>query len=305
MSEAHSVKNMKGILTDVTLCIGCERCIEACVRVNKLPDELPKPRVTVGDGLSSRRLTTILHVPGSRYTVRKQCMHCLEPACAAACLVGAFKKRPDGPVTYAGVKCIGCRYCMLACPFNVPRYEWDKLLPYVRKCKMNEECRVESGLPACVDACPTQSTIFGNREELIKEARRRIADNPDKYLDHIFGEHEFGGTSVMFLVPKDKGLEIGRQLGFRTPDDLARIAQANLVEGSIPKMVDPWVKLTPIWAGSIFTGLWGVWLFRRRSLLMNAKHDPEDEGAAPSPKTAGIDQVRQHGSRKGKGGGHE
>ena len=301
MTEALSTANMKGILTDVTLCIGCERCVEGCTQVNKLPDELPKKRLYLGDGLSGRRLTTILRIPGTRETVRKHCLHCLEPACAAACLVGAFTKRPDGPVVYDASKCIGCRYCMLACPFNIPRYEWESLLPYVRKCKMNEECRVEGGMPVCVSACPTGATIFGNRDDLIKEARRRFKAKPGKYLEHIYGEHEFGGTSVLFI----SDVPIGKLLGFPAEDELQKIAQPNLAESSIPRMNEPWVKFTPVWAAGIFTGLWGVWLLRRRSLLMKggpADHGPH--GAAPAPVTAGIDQVCQEKpSRPDEAGG--
>ena len=210
----------KGILTDVTKCIGCERCVEACVQVNKLPAD-PPAHFKAGDGLSGSRFTSIVKIPGKGpedwRMVRRQCMHCLDPACQAACLVGAFEKMPDGPVVYDPVKCIGCRYCMLACPFTIPRYEYDKQLPYVKKCKMNEDCRVEGGMPACVSACPTGATIFGPRKLLIEEARRRIAAEPGKYVNHIYGEQEFGGTSVIYIsdVPLNDPLDIPTKEGVR------------------------------------------------------------------------------------------
>ena len=127
-------------------------------------------------------------------------------ACAAACLVGAFHKTADGAVRYDDSKCIGCRYCMLACPFGIPRYQYNELLPYVAKCRMDDRCRVDGGAPACISACPTGATIFGNRQELIEEARRRFKKYPSRYFnDHIWGEKEFGGTSVMYIGDVDLG----------------------------------------------------------------------------------------------------
>jgi formate dehydrogenase iron-sulfur subunit len=306
MSEGHSdTSKMMGILTDVTKCIGCERCVEACSRQNKMPPEMPF-HTSKGDGLSGRRLTAILKGPNGR-TVRKQCLHCMEPSCASACLVGAFTKRPDGPVVYDASKCIGCRYCMLACPFMVPRYDWDNPTPYIRKCKMNEDCRVEGGMPACVSACPTGATIFGNRDDLIKEARRRIKDAPKareewqkqpakkkgeepppQYIDHIWGEHEVGGTSVLYI----SDVPLSDLLRFPKDEELQKMDLSLLDTKSVPTLSRFWVELTPFWAGAIFTGLWGAWFIRRRQLLMSG-HLPHDHGAgaAPSPGAAGIDEV--------------
>ncbi|MBU3917725.1 4Fe-4S dicluster domain-containing protein, partial [bacterium] len=170
MSSApvSDTSKMKGILTDVTKCIGCERCVEGCVRKNKLPRDF-LAHFKGKDKLSANRFTAIEKIPGKKEgtwrMVRRQCMHCLEPSCQAACLVGALVKTPDGAVTYDASKCIGCRYCMLACPFSIPRYQYDKPLPYVRKCKMDETCRVKGGRPACTSACPTGATIFGTRDD--------------------------------------------------------------------------------------------------------------------------------------------
>ncbi len=298
MSKARSRETkMKGILTDVTKCIGCERCVQACNQVNKLPPDLPT-RFKVGDGLSNNRLTSIVRVPGTSRTVRKQCLHCIEPSCASACLVGAFHKREDGPVVYEESECIGCRYCMLACPFMIPRYEWDKTIPYVRKCKMDEECRVEGGMPACVSACPTGATIFGDRDELIKEARRRIKEKPGLYIDHIWGEHEFGGTSVLYI----SDVPLGEVLRIPSKEELAKRAVPELATGSIPHMNHSWVMVTPFQFGIVFSGLFGIWVIRRRSQLQG----PHDRGGpgAPEPGAAGLDEVCQEepSEQKNEGG---
>lgn len=273
---------MKGMLTDVTKCIGCQRCVESCVRQNKLPREFLS-RFTSGDGLSANRFTAIVKTrdpeTGKWHMVRRHCMHCLDPGCAAACLVGAFSKTPDGAVTYDADMCIGCRYCMLACPFSIPRYEYNKPLPYVRKCKMNDECRVEGGKPACVAACPTGATIFGTRDELLRIARKRIQDNPDRYIDHIYGEKEFGGTSVMYI----SSIPIGDVLQIPTKKEFEQMRLPQLAHKSVPKMVEPWVWVTPVQFVTVSAGLAGIWLFRRRSRLMNQK-DETKAGSESSGK---------------------
>lgn len=269
--------NMKGILTDVTKCIGCERCVEACVTRNKLPDDLPA-KFKADDGLSGNRFTSIVKTPGTERApggkrpendrwVRRQCMHCIEPSCQSACLVGALEKRADGPVVYHADKCIGCRYCMLACPFMIPRYEYDKQLPYVRKCKMNEDCRMPGGMPACTSICPTGATIFGTRKSLIKEAKRRIAENPGKYVNHIYGEHEFGGTSVMYI----SDVSLSKTLMMPTKDEFEKLAVPSLVDDSIPNLLHKWVLVTPFQFVGVACALTGIWFFRRRSKIMNEK----------------------------------
>lgn len=275
---------MKGMLTDVTKCIGCERCVEACVKVNKLPrDFLAHFKGT--DGLSGNRFTAIekmqVEKTGKWRMVRRHCMHCLEPSCMAACLVGAFTKHPDGAVVYDADKCIGCRYCMLACPFTIPRYNYDQPLPYIQKCKMNEECRVKGGKPACVSACPTGATVFGRRDELLKEARKRIREHPDRYIDHIYGEHEFGGTSVMYI----SDVPIGDIIEMPTKEEFEQMRLSRLTEESVPSMVEPWVFVTPVQFVTVSAGLAAIWLFRRRSLLMNKKSDDNESESAEKEGT--------------------
>lgn len=146
--------------------------------------------------------------------VKANCLHCNEPACVSACLVGAFSKQPDGAVTYDAWKCMGCRYCMVACPFQIPAYEYDNpLTPQVRKCTLcaNEGNPNKGGVPACVKICPQECLTYGKRSELLTRARAKIQSEPDVYADHIYGEHEVGGTSWLYLAPK--GHSFG-ELGF-------------------------------------------------------------------------------------------
>jgi len=192
------------ILTDLSKCIGCGACVLACGETNGLPASDPPAK------LSATAWTTVRKQRG--VNIRQHCMHCLDPACASVCPVKALQKTPDGPVVYDASRCIGCRYCMLACPFGIPKYEWDSALPRVQKCVMCYESRIEKGLqPACTSVCPTGATKFGNRDDLIVEAEQRIADHPDRYVDHIYGLTEAGGTSVLFISPIPFA-----KLGFKT-----------------------------------------------------------------------------------------
>jgi Fe-S-cluster-containing dehydrogenase component len=201
-----------GVLTDTTLCIGlnCRRCEIACARENGLPPiEKPAEDESVFDEV--RRMHADQFTVVNRFDnpepgqppvyVKKQCMHCDEPACASACPVKAFRKTPEGAVIYNEHVCIGCRYCMVACPFEIPAYEYDRALePRVRKCTLCWATRVREGRqPACVEACPKEVMIFGKRSELLVLAHQRIMSQPGRYVDHIYGEHEAGGTSWLYL----------------------------------------------------------------------------------------------------------
>jgi formate dehydrogenase iron-sulfur subunit len=199
----------KALLYDATLCIGCKACEQACATQNHLPYDAT---VAAQEITSATKFTAII-TRGENF-MRKLCMNCEDPTCASVCPVGALKKTPEGPVTYDGSKCMGCRYCMAACPFNVPKYEWTKLDPRVKKCDMCSS-RVLNGQPtACAEACPTGATKFGERDELIGEAQQRITEGGAKYYNHIYGLQEVGGTSVFLLsaVPFD-------QFGYHTPTE--------------------------------------------------------------------------------------
>ena len=243
-----------GVLFDSPRCIGCRKCEEACNKVN----ELPPPKQSFDDLsiLEKRRRTD----PGA-YTVvnrydstagpvyRKiQCNHCLEPACASVCFVRAFTKTKTGAVIYDPAVCVGCRYCMIACPFEIPTYEYDKALtPRVMKCTMCHPRISKGQLPGCVESCPKEALSFGKRKNLIRIARERIRKYPDRYVDHIYGEHEMGGTSWLYL----SGVPFGG-LGMR--EDLGVTPAPELTAGalrSVPIVVGLWpVLLTGIYAMS-------------------------------------------------------
>jgi len=203
-----------GVLCDTSLCIGCRSCEGACNEANNLPK--PADKAQAFDNLkvldTKRRMDhahfTVVNKFAKAETgakndvfVKKQCMHCDEPACFAACLAKAFTKTPEGAVVYAANHCIGCRYCMQACPFYVPTYEYqDAFTPRVRKCTMCYDRVKAGGIPACVQTCPQEALIFGKRDDLLKIARRRLDAENSQYVDHIYGEKEVGGTCWLYIT---------------------------------------------------------------------------------------------------------
>ncbi len=181
----------KAILVDTTKCIGCGSCVAACKETNGLPQN---------DDTELTADTFNIVQSHSGVFVRRFCMHCQDPTCASVCPVGALKKTTSGPVVYAAERCIGCRYCMMACPFSVPKYEWKLALPKVKKCTMCAPRQAKGQPPACVEACPVQASLFGEREDLLEEGERRLHENPKGYVQHIYGKEEAGGTSVLYLA---------------------------------------------------------------------------------------------------------
>jgi Fe-S-cluster-containing dehydrogenase component len=202
-----------GMLTDTTLCVGCRMCEMACNQANDLPEPgVPFTERSVFE--ATRRTDPTAWTVVNRYDVEEgkppvyrkvQCMHCNEPSCTSACLVGAIKKTKEGPVIYDPKLCIGCRYCMNACPYNGLSYSYDDpIRPAVFKCLMcHERITADGKMPACAEACPTKATIFGKRSDLLDIARKRIVDNPGKYVNHIYGEKEAGGSSWLYLSSVD------------------------------------------------------------------------------------------------------
>jgi formate dehydrogenase iron-sulfur subunit len=181
----------RGLLYDSTRCIGCGACSAACKESNGLP--LP-----IEEKTTAYTWTTVENRGGAN--IRHLCMHCKAPTCASVCPVGAMKKTPEGPVTYASELCIGCRYCIMACPFGVPKYQWDRPVPIVGKCIMCAPILATGLATACARVCPTGATLFGERDELLREARSRLVAEPSRYVDHIYGVDEAGGTSVLMLA---------------------------------------------------------------------------------------------------------
>jgi len=237
--ETAPPKEFVGVLVDTTRCVGCRACEAACAEEN----HLPVPDIADESVFKKERKTTVSQLTVvSRYQtekgevfVKKQCMHCNQPGCVAACLVKAMEKRKEGPVTWAS-NCMGCRYCMPSCPFEIPKFEYESSNPRIQKCSLCWN-RLEKGeIPACVDACPEKALTFGARKKLIEEANRRIYQKPGEYLTHIYGEHEVGGTGYLYIskVPFE-------QIGFRT--DLGTIAYPEYSKGflySVPIVLLLW-----------------------------------------------------------------
>ena len=209
MSTRKDFSQDKTFLVDMTKCTGCRGCQVACKQWNQL--EAEQTEFFNGEGyanppaMSEHTFTRIKFRDYQKNGqnefafYKEMCLHCNEPACASVCPVTAFIKTEEGPVVYKSERCIGCRFCMIACPFSVPKYEWSKAFPLVKKCT-GCYSRVKAGLdPACATACPTAIT-YGPREEMIKEAERRLAAYPDRYIDKVYGKEEAGGTSVIYLT---------------------------------------------------------------------------------------------------------
>ena len=248
----------KGLLFDVTRCVGCGACYQACKERNHLPETDSN---FLEDHLSAQTYT-VVQSRNQRF-VRRLCMHCEVPTCASVCPVAALEKTSAGPVVYHEDRCIGCRYCMVACPFSVPRYEWTKVLPRVRKCDLCAERLANGQSTACAEVCPSGATLFGERDQLVQVARERIAANPKEYVPHIYGLEEVGGTSVLLLsdVPFD---QLGLPGGL-TKEPLPLLTWHVLQE--IPTFVV---------AGSVLLGgIW--WITARREEVQRAQKRPDDQ----------------------------
>jgi len=243
-----------GLLFDATRCIGCGSCASACKEQNKLPGE-------VEERTTAYTWTTVKPVEGTY--MRKLCMHCQVPTCASVCPVGALTKSAEGPVVYDAKKCMGCRYCMMACPFDVPKYQWDRPIPIIGKCILCAGRITKGESTACATACPVGATIFGKRDDLIRDAQDRIKQNPAGYVDHVYGLTEAGGTSVLMIssVPFEK-------LGLK--NDLP----------SEPPALRTWQVLSNI---PSFVAVWGVflygihWITARRDEVAKAEAHSQSE----------------------------
>ena len=267
MTEPAATTPIKTTLIDITKCIGCRACQVACKQWNERDGEQTELEPGLGFQnpvtLSAKTYTLITFhelpdekAPGGLHYLfsMRRCLHCLEPACASACPTTALSRQLDGPVTYEASKCIGCRYCIWACPWGVPTAEWDSHAPKIQKCthcadradqpvpiarngqsltgEEHKDHRESIVTPACVKACPADCLQFGNRDDMLQEARNRISGHPEKYVDHIYGEKEAGGTSVLYLssVPFD-------QLGFPDVSDKPYPAFSKMALHAVPPAV--------------------------------------------------------------------
>ena len=269
---------------DTTLCVGCRSCEVACKEVSGLPpveDPVDDPRVfdTVRRTTDTSLTVVNKYVEGSDDeppVYRKlQCMHCNEPCCATVCLVHAFEKTPEGPVVYHPELCMGCRYCVMACPYYALAYEYeDPLAPKVMRCTMCYDRIAEGKIPGCAEACPAGAITFGEREQLLEVARERIRKFPDRYVNHIFGEHEFGGTSWLMLsgIPFE---ELDLHTGV-THESLPAIGTSYL--GVVPLII------------TIYPGLMaGFYAFSKRKERLAA----EEQDMAVSEAVARADEEAQ------------
>ena len=316
----------RSTLVDITNCIGCRACQVACKQWNDRPGEETDAQPDLGFQnpvvLSAKTLTLIKYdeipdeqAPGGLRLVNSmwRCLHCLEPACVSSCPTTALERKPDGPVVYSEDQCIGCRYCMWACPWGVPSADWDTRSPKIHKCthcadrcdqpapaaRNDQPLTYEEGqaflnavqVPACVKACPADALVYGDRDDMLAEARRRMAARPGRYVDHIYGEKEAGGTSVLYLsaVPFEK-------LGF--PD---------VGEKSYPGFSKAALHAVPpaVMAVGALLGMTYSFLKRRTAAIANQKagsgyagnHHPVFEPLRPAaldalqPRDAGPDGV--------------
>jgi formate dehydrogenase iron-sulfur subunit len=267
LAEEHA--GDRAMLIDLTRCVGCGKCVRACKHENDLGWREDQPALGPDAALASSNWSIVrsfgrVGADGQPRYTKRQCMHCLEPACVSACFVKALKKTPGGWVTYDGDMCVGCRYCLMVCPFNVPTFEWDETFGRVSKCDFCDSRALRGQPTACSEVCPTGAITFGSREELLAEAHRRIAEQPARerdlrggaeprrYTDHVYGETEGGGTSMLYL--SDVPFE---ELGFPT---------------GMPDTPLPWYtwqisKWIPPAAGMIGTGIIAIYARRRRAIL--------------------------------------
>jgi formate dehydrogenase iron-sulfur subunit len=228
-----------GFLIDASKCIDCRACTIACSVENNV--SMKHTRIWMKDTDIVGEYPELKH-----YTAPFHCMHCTDPSCVSACTVGALQQSQDGVVIYDNERCIGCRYCMYACPFQVPHFEWDQQFALITKCDM---CfaRLQAGQqPACAATCPSGAIQFGTRADMLAQAHERIKSQPDRYVNHIFGEFENGGTSTFYISPVPF-----EQLGFPTTEEGISPAYFNREATELG---------TPIIAGSVALGMMGIYL---------------------------------------------
>lgn len=280
-SKKPSFADTPSVLVDVTRCIGCRSCMRACKTANDLPNDTDLsegfPYTWDQQELRFDQWTVVNPKTGRNSegievtrNIKSQCMHCLEPTCVSVCPVGALTKSEVGPILYNADRCIGCRYCIMACPFDIPKYEWySGLSPVVGKCQFCTRNRLAQGqLPGCVEACPTGALKFGRRDSLLVEAKARIETHPERYINHIYGEKEAGGTAWLYMsdVPFEN-------LGFKSDVETA----------PMPRLTWEVLSKIPILAAAM-AGLFGTlaWSLNRQE---KPKQEPAEQDTQQETST--------------------
>jgi Fe-S-cluster-containing dehydrogenase component len=224
-----------GMLYDTTKCIGCKACVSACAQANGL-----EPDTERADGLYQAPLTLnsktkniikLYRTGGEQSFMKAQCMHCIDPACVGACMMHALKKDEKGIVYWTGESCVGCRYCQVACPYGVPKFEWTSYNPKIVKCEMCRHRFADGKGPACCEVCPAGAVVYGKREELLEEAHRRLKASPERYVQKVYGEHDGGGTNVLYLAHVDFEKLGLPNLGVRPVPETVRNVQGTVYYG--------------------------------------------------------------------------
>ena len=242
-AQVAALPDAVGMLYDATLCIGCKACMMACNKANDVvPDTaLSDGRANTPPDLNEHALNIIKvyndPANGQHSYIKRQCMHCVDPACVSACMLGAMHKSEYGIVAYDASLCVGCRYCEMACPFNIPKMEWSKAMPKVKKCQLCRHRIVKGQQPACCEVCPVGAVIYGKRADLLAEAHRRLENAPGRYLPKVYGEHETGGTQVLYLTHLDFDRLGLPAYGDRPVPETVHMVQHTIYQGFVAPVV--------------------------------------------------------------------